>query len=70
MAKALMGHVGTTDFRMLSEVARLRAHVAELEAQVLRLEAENDALAAEIHREELLSLGVDDKTPALVGSRT
>lgn len=44
MAKALFGHVGGTDSRLLAEVAILRRRVRDLEAEVLRLAAENDAL--------------------------
>jgi hypothetical protein len=44
MAKALFGHVGGPDSRLLAEVAMLRRRVRDLEAEVLRLSAENDAL--------------------------
>jgi hypothetical protein len=44
MAKAILGHVGGPDPRLLAEVARLRRRVAELEAEVLRLTEENQAL--------------------------
>ena len=44
MAKALLGHVGGSDPRLLAEVAVLRRRVRDLEAEVLRLSAENDAL--------------------------
>ena len=44
MAKAILGHVGGPDPRLLSEVARLRRRVAELQAEVDRLTAENQAL--------------------------
>jgi len=54
MAKALFGHVGGPDTRLISEVAMLRRRVKDLEAGVLRLSTENDAL----HREPLLAVGV------------
>ena len=44
MAKAILGHVGGSDPRLLAEVARLRRRVGELEAEVARLGAENQAL--------------------------
>lgn len=44
MAKALLGHVGGSDPRLLAEVAVLRRRVGDLEAEVLRLSAENDAI--------------------------
>lgn len=40
MAKALYGHLPSSDMRMVAEVARLRRRVAELEALVERLELE------------------------------
>jgi len=44
MAKALFGHVGGSDTRLLAQVAVLRRRVRDLEAEVMRLAAENDAL--------------------------
>ena len=44
MAKAILGHIGGPDPRLLSEVARLRRRVVELQAEVDRLAAENEAL--------------------------
>jgi hypothetical protein len=46
MAKALLGHVGGPDPRMLSDMRRLRRRVRELEADVAGMRDENDALAA------------------------
>jgi cell division protein FtsB len=40
MAKALYGHLGGTDARLMHEIQRLRARVADLEAQVEQLELE------------------------------
>lgn len=55
MAKALLGYVGG-DPRLLDDNSRLRRRVAELQATVLRLQAENDALAAQLHEGELLTV--------------
>jgi hypothetical protein len=73
MAKALLGHVGGVDPRMLAELRRLQRRMRDLESQVLRLQAENDALRAvhdgtlgDIHHEELLTMDVSSsKEPAL-----
>lgn len=45
MAKALLGHVGGPDPRLVTEVQRLRRRVVDLEAEVGRLQAANDGLA-------------------------
>ncbi len=59
MAKALLGHVGGADPRVLSELVTLRQRVRDLETQVMRLQAENDALAASAHQNELLTVPAD-----------
>ena len=46
MAKALYGHVGGPDPRMVSEMRRLQQRVRDLEAELARLHEENDVLAA------------------------
>ncbi|HLH83519.1 MAG TPA: hypothetical protein VKV38_09655 [Trebonia sp.] len=46
MAKALFGHVGGADPRMVSEMRRLQQRVRDLEAELARLQEENDTLAA------------------------
>lgn len=59
MAKALLGHVGGPDLRLVDEMRRLQLRVRDLEAELLRLRAENDALAAaaqQAQAEELLTL--------------
>jgi hypothetical protein len=56
MAKALLGYVGTSDVRLADDNQRLRRRIADLEAMVLRLQAENDALAAQTHDGELLTV--------------
>ena len=62
MAKALLGHVGGPDPRMISEMRRLQQRVRDLEAELMRLQEENDALAAGASDDELL---VADREPAL-----
>ena len=46
MAKALYGHVGGPDPRLVSEMRRLQRRVRDLEAELVKLQEENDALAA------------------------
>ena len=46
MAKALLGHLGGPDSRLLAEVAVLRRKIRDLEAEVMRLAADNEALAS------------------------
>ena len=68
MAKALFGHVGGPDNRLMTEVAMLRRRVQDLEAEVLRLSAENDSL----HRDPLLSVAAvsaPDEIISLDGDR-
>ena len=63
MAKALFGHVGAPDPRIVSEMRRLQQRVRDLEAELVRLQEENDALAAgEGHEDDVLVL---DREPAL-----
>jgi hypothetical protein len=62
MAKALFGHVGGPDPRMVSEMRRLQQRVRDLEAELVRLQEENDALAAGVdHEDDVLLL---DREPA------
>lgn len=63
MAKALFGHVGGPDPRMVSEMRRLQQRVRDLEAELARLQAEKDALSADGGREE--DVLVMDREPAL-----
>jgi hypothetical protein len=51
MAKAILGHTGGPDPRMLSEMRRLGKRLHDLEAELIRLRAETDALAAEVRQE-------------------
>jgi hypothetical protein len=63
MAKALFGHVGGPDPRMVSEMRRLQQRVRDLEAELARLQEENDTLAAgDSHEDDMLVL---DREPAL-----
>ncbi|MEJ7707473.1 MAG: hypothetical protein WKF82_09520 [Nocardioidaceae bacterium] len=55
MAKALLGYVGSNS-RLHDENRALRRRIADLEAVVLRLQAENDALAAQVHEGDLLTV--------------
>jgi hypothetical protein len=54
MAKAILGHVGGPDPRMVAEMRRLQQRVRDLEAELVRLQEENDALAAEIGHDLLV----------------
>jgi len=54
MAKAILGHVGGPDPRMVSEMRRLQQRVRDLEAALVRLQEENDALAAEVGHDLLI----------------
>ncbi|TNY36085.1 hypothetical protein [Thermomonospora catenispora] len=65
MAKALLGHVGGPDPRMVAEMRRLQQRVRDLEAELVRLQAENEALAAGAPHEDVLALQVKDREPAL-----
>ena len=63
MAKALFGHVGGPDPRIVSEMRRLQQRVRDLEAELVRLQGENETLAAGVdHDEEMLVL---DREPVL-----
>ena len=62
MAKALFGHVGGPDPRMVSEMRRLQQRVRDLEAELVRLQEENEALAVEAAHADMM---VPDREPAL-----
>jgi len=64
MAKALLGHVGGPDPRLVTEVRRLRRRVHDLEAEVLRLQAENDSLTDALETSPVLG-EVTEPEPAL-----
>jgi hypothetical protein len=61
MAKALLGHVGGPDPRMVSEMRRLQQRVRDLETALMRLQEENDVLAAEVGHDLLIPV----REPAL-----
>lgn len=66
MAKALLGHLGGPDPRVLREMRRLQERVRELESELLRVRAENDSLAAALDEGPLLTLDdVGRPEPAL-----
>ena len=54
MAKALLGHVGGPDLRMVNEMRRLQQRVRDLEAELVRLQEEKDALAVEVDHDLLV----------------
>jgi hypothetical protein len=54
MAKALLGHVGGPDPRLVSELRRLQQRVRDLEAELARLQEVNDLLTAEVGHELLI----------------
>ncbi|MGH3202557.1 MAG: hypothetical protein ACRDOA_11885 [Streptosporangiaceae bacterium] len=62
MAKALFGHVGGPDPRMISEMRRLQQRVRDLEAELVRLQEANESLTVEVARTDML---VPDREPAL-----
>jgi hypothetical protein len=61
MAKALLGHVGGPDPRMISEMRRLQRRVRDLEAELARLQEANDVLTAEVGNDLLIQV----REPAL-----
>ncbi|KOG86279.1 hypothetical protein [Streptomyces varsoviensis] len=67
MAKALLGYVGGSDPRVLSEMRRLQQRVQDLESELVRIQAENDALYAAAHHGDSLldSIDVPQAEPAL-----
>ncbi|HCU96258.1 MAG TPA: hypothetical protein DHU96_27485 [Actinobacteria bacterium] len=63
MAKAILGHVGGPDPRMISEMRRLQRRVRDLEAELARLHEENDLLSAGVGHEILVA--GHEREPAL-----
>ena len=55
MAKALLGHIGGPDPRMLAEMRRLQQQVRDLESELVRLQEQNDVLSAEAGNDMLVS---------------
>jgi hypothetical protein len=62
MAKALFGHVGGPDPRIVSEMRRLQQRVRDLEAELVRLQEANESLTVEVARPDMM---VPDREPAL-----
>lgn|GEM_PF-3528717 len=63
MAKAILGHLGGPDPRMINEVRRMQRRIAELESELMRVRAENDSLSAMLHTPEFMSVELHE--PAL-----
>lgn len=61
MAKALFGHVGGPDPRVIAEMRRLQRRVRDLEEELARLQEENDVLSSGVGHEILVA----DHEPAL-----
>ncbi|OEV13074.1 hypothetical protein K378_03571 [Streptomyces sp. Amel2xB2] len=59
MAKALLGYVGGSDPRVLSEMRRLQQRVQDLESELVRMQAENDALSAAARHQDTMLEGID-----------
>ncbi|MCU1673249.1 MAG: hypothetical protein JWN77_1362 [Frankiales bacterium] len=55
MAKALFGHVGGSDLRLVDEVRRLRGRISELESELARVRSLNETLVAGVTVEDDLS---------------
>jgi cell division protein FtsB len=62
MAKALLGHIGGPDPRMLAEMRRLRQQIRDLESELVRLQQENDVLSAEVGNDMLVSVREQART--------
>ncbi|MEU5835040.1 hypothetical protein ABZ820_15390 [Streptomyces diacarni] len=66
MAKALLGHVGGSDPRVLAEMRRLQQRVQDLESELVRMQAENDALSAAARHDSVFEdIDVTTAEPAL-----
>ncbi|GCD34571.1 MULTISPECIES: hypothetical protein [Streptomyces] len=59
MAKALLGYVGGSDPRVLSEMRRLQQRVQDLESELIRMQAENDMLSAAARHDDSMLDGID-----------
>ncbi|MFV2195903.1 MULTISPECIES: hypothetical protein [unclassified Nocardiopsis] len=62
MAKALFGHVGGSDPRMVQEMRRLQNRVRDLEDEISRLQARNDQLSMAVTD---VAANATDREPAL-----
>ena len=61
MAKALLGHVGGPDPRLVDEVRRLRRRVIDLETEIGRLMAERDLLTETALERPMASAGASHR---------
>lgn len=62
MAKAVLGHVGGPDPRMLAEMRRLRQQIRDLQSELARLQEENDVLSAEVGNDMPVSVREQART--------
>jgi cell division protein FtsB len=62
MAKALLGHIGGPDPRMLAEMRRLQQQIRDLESELVRLQEENDVLSAKAGNDMLTSVREQART--------
>ena len=62
MAKALLGHIGGPDPRMLAEMRRLQQQIRDLESELVRLQEDNDVLSAETGNDMLIPVREQART--------
>lgn len=62
MAKALLGHIGGPDPRMLAEMRRLQQQIGDLESELVRLQEDNDVLSAEAGNDMLVTVREQART--------
>ena len=62
MAKALLGHLGGPDPRMLAEMRRLQQQIRDLESGLVRLQEDNDVLSAEAGNDMLVTVREQART--------
>lgn len=62
MAKALRGHIGGPDPRMLAEMRRLQQQIRDLESGLVRLQEDNDVLSAEAGNDMLVTVREQART--------
>jgi cell division protein FtsB len=62
MAKALLGHIGGPDPRILAEMRHLQKQIRDLESELVRLQEENDVLSAEVGNDMPVSVREQART--------
>ena len=62
MGKALLGHLGGPDPRMLAEMRRLQQQIRDLESGLVRLQEDNDVLSAEAGNDMLVTVREQART--------